>query len=194
MGFFRGNYDNPADAGMEYINQIPGMANSTYGPYRNAGLAAGAAIGPQYYRMATNPQGYYNDIMDDYQESPNYQFNYDQGIKQMQGDAAAGGYTGTEYDQRRQAEFEQGLLSQDQQQYFNNVTRSQQYGLQGGHQFYNTGYQASDSLAQMLAQTLAAQAGLAYKGTAWDNAMKAQRRNNMTSGFAQGFGYGFGSY
>jgi hypothetical protein len=61
-------------------------------------------------------------------------------------------------------------------------------------QFYNTGYKASDTLATMLAQNLAMQAGLAYKGTAWDNAMQAQRRNNMTTGFSQGFGYGYGSY
>jgi hypothetical protein len=191
MGFFRADYENPADSGMQYLNQVPETVTPYYKPYRQLGLASGAAIAPQYYKMATNPQGYYNTTMSGYEQSPTYQFNYDQGTKQMEGDAAAGGYTGTEYDQQRQAEFEQGLLSQDQQQYYNNVTRAQQYGLQGGHQFYNTGYQASDTLANMLAQNLTMQAGLAYKGTAWDNSMKAQRRNNFSSGLAQGFGYGY---
>lgn len=191
MGFFRADYENPADAGMYYVDQVPSTITPYYSPYRKAGLAAGATIAPQYYKMATNPQGYYNTTMSGYEQSPTYQFNYDQGTKQMEGDAAAGGYTGTEYDQQRQAEFEQGLLSQDQQQYYKNVTEAQRYGIEGGQDFYNTGYRASDQLANMLMQNLYAQAGLAYKGTAWDNAMKAQRRNNLSSGFAQGFGYGY---
>lgn len=191
MGLLRADYQNPANAGMDYLNQVPGTITPYYQPYRQAGLAAGATIGPEYYKMATNPQGYYDDIMGGYEESPQYQYNYDKNTQVMEGDAAAGGYTGTQYDQRNQAEMNEGLMANDQQQYYNNVTRAQQYGLQGGQQFYNTGYQASDTLANMLAQNLTMQAGLAYKGTAWDNSMKAQRRNNMSSGFAQGFGYGY---
>lgn len=191
MGFFKANYENPADSGMNYLNQIPGTVSPYYNPYISLGQGAARASAPVYYQMGTNPQGYYNDIMSGYTASPQYQYDYDKNMKIMQGDAAAGGYTGTEYDQRRQAEMNQGLMAQDQQRYYNNVTGAQQYGLQGGQHYYDTGYHASDTLAQMLAQNLAMQGGLAYQGTAWDNSMKAQHRNNLTSGFAQGFGYGY---
>jgi hypothetical protein len=195
MGVFHADYQNPADSAMPYLDEVPGTVTPYYQPYRQLGLASGAAIAPQYYKMATNPQGYYNQTMNGYTESPQYQYNYDKNMGIMQGDAAAGGYTGTAYDQRNQAEMNQGLMAQDQQQYYQNVNRAQQYGLEGGQQFYNTGYQASNTLATMLAQNLAAQAGLAYKGTSWDNAMKAQHRNNINSTIGSatgGFMYGMG--
>jgi hypothetical protein len=191
MGFFSPNYENPADSGMEYLNQVPGTVTPYYKPYISLGQGAARASAPQYYKMGTDPQGYYNQTMSGYTESPQYQYNYDKNMQIMQGDAAAGGYTGTEYDQRNQTEMNEGLMAQDQQQYYRNVTEAQKYGLDAGMHYFDTGYRASDSLANMLAQNLAVQSGLAYQGTAWDNSMKSQKRNNMSSGFAQGFGYGY---
>lgn len=192
MGLLRADYTNPADAGMGYLEQIPGTVTPYYQPYRRIGLASARAGAPQYYQMATNPIGYHNYIMEGYEPSASYQYQSDQLDKSMNADAAAGGYTGTSYDQGQQAQAQQQLLSQDQQRYYNDVTDAQRYGLQGGMQYYNTGYNASDTLAKILAQNLAQEAGLAYQGANWQNQMTAQRRGNMVGGISQGFGYGFG--
>ena len=181
MGFFGGgssNYQNPADSAMPYMEQIPGTITPYYQPYIDWGQQAGNSMAQQYGEMATNPQDYYNSMMSGYTESPAYQYNYDQAMQQQQGAAAAGGYTGTYYDQQQQAKNSTGLLAQDQQQYYNNVTGAQRYGLQGQSHMFDTGYKASNTLATMLGQNLAEEAGLQYKGTSFEDQMKAQQRNN----------------
>lgn len=189
FGFGGGpDYDNPADSAMPYLDQVPGTVSPYYQPYINWGMQAGNTLAPLYSGLATNPQNNYNDIMGGYTESPAYQYNYDQAMKQQQNAAASGGFTGTSYDQQRQAETTTGLLAQDQQQYYNNVWDEQKYGMQGEQGLFDTGYNASNTLANMLGQNLAAQAGLAYQGSAFENQMKAQQRANRNSLFGTTLG------
>lgn len=188
MGLFQANYQNPSDAGMQYLEQVPGTVTPYYNPYVTLGRAAGRAIAPQYYQMATNPEDRYNTIMEQYEPSNAYQYQADQLNKSMDADAAAGGYTGTAYDQQQQAQSLEGLMAQDQQRYYNNIDSSQRYGLSGGSHLFDVGYTASDTLANILAQNLAQEAGLAYQGANWQNQMKSQRRQNTLG--AAGFGYG----
>lgn len=194
FGIFGGgqDYDNPADSAMPYLNQVPGTVSPYYQPYIDWGTQAGNTLAPIYQGMATNPQQNYNDIMGGYTQSPAYQYNYDQAMKQQQNAAASGGFTGTDYDQQRQAETSTGLLAQDQQQYYNNVWGQQQYGIQGEQGLFDTGYNASNTLANTLGQNLAAQAGLAYQGTAFNNQMQAQQRASRNSLLGTGIGAGFG--
>ena len=190
MGLFHADYQNPSDPAMEYLQQVPEVGHQAYDPYIAAGKGAGRAIAPEYYQMATDPIGYHDRIMSGYTESPDYQYRSAQVQKQMDANAAAGGYTGTEYDINRQGEALSGMLAADQRQYYQDTTESQQYGLAGGQHFFDVGYGASGSLANMLSQNLAAESGLAYQGANWENQMQAQRRGNITGGFAQGLGYG----
>jgi len=181
MGLFHSNsskYANPADSAMPYLQEIPGTVSPYYNPYINLGKGAARVSAPIYYNMATNPQGYYNDIMSGYQPSDQYQYNQQQLMGQQQAAAASGGFTGTSYDQMQQAQGTQGLLSQDEQQYYNNVTGAQNRGLNAGMDYFNTGYNASNTLANMLGQNLAAEAGLSYQGTAFEDQMQAQQAQN----------------
>jgi hypothetical protein len=186
------SYDNPADASMPYLEQIPGTVSPYYQPYIDWGQQAGNTLATQYGQMANNPSDYYDQTMAGYTESPAYQYNYDQAMKQQQGAAAAGGYTGTYYDQNQQAKTSTGLLAQDQQQYYNNVTGAQRYGLQGESHLFDTGYNASNTLATMLGENLAAEAGLQYKGATWEDQMNAQKRNNRNSLYGMTIGAGAG--
>lgn len=181
MGLFHSNsskYANPSDSAMPYLQQIPGTVEPYYNPYIQLGQGAARASAPIYYQMATNPQEYYNQTMSGYQPSEQYQYNQQQAMAQQQAAAASGGFTGTQYDQANQAATTQGLLSQDEQQYYNNVTGAQKYGLGAGMDYFNTGYNASNTLATMLGQNLAAEAGLAYQGTAFQDQMQAQQASN----------------
>lgn len=182
------DYTNPSDPAMDYVQQIPETVKPYYDPYIALGRGAARTMAPVYQQMITDPQGYYSGIMGGYEESPNYQYQQAVMNQSMQGDAASGGYTGTEYDQARQAAATQALLSRDQEQYYRDVTGAQQQGLAGGQRFFDTGYRASDTLANILAKNLGAQAGLAYKGAAWDNQMEAQHRKNMNEAIGSGVG------
>lgn len=182
MGLFGGGQQtNPADSAMPYLNEVPGTVTPYYNPYINLGKGAARVSAPVYYQQVTNPQGYYNNIMSGYSQSPAEQYNQQQLLAQQAGTAAAGGFSGTPYDQQQQAATTNGLLAQDQQQYYKNVTGAQNQGLNAGMHYYDTGYQASNTLAQLLGANLAAQAGLSYKGTAWQDQMNAQKNNNLLS-------------
>ena len=189
MGLFGGGKQtNPADAGMPYLNEIPGTVTPYYNPYINLGKGAARISAPVYYQQVTNPQGYYNNIMSGYSQSPAEQYNQQQLLAQQAGTAAAGGFSGTPYDQQQQAATTNGLLAQDQQQYYNNVTGAQNQGLNAGMHYYDTGYQASNTLAQLLGANLAAQSGMAYSGAAFQDQMNAQAAQNRLG--AIGFTYG----
>jgi hypothetical protein len=196
FGFGGGpDYDNPADDAMPYLEAIPGTVTPYYNPYINLGKGAARVSAPVYYQQITDPQGYYNDMMSGYQTSDAYKYNQQQAMAQQQAAANAGGFTGTSYDQANQAATTQGLLAQDQQRYYNNVTGAQQQGLNAGMHYFDTGYQASNTLAQMLGQNLAAEAGLQYQGTAFEDQLQAQQRQSRNSllGTTLGVGFGYGN-
>jgi hypothetical protein len=187
-------YKNPADAAMPYLEQVPDTVTPYYTPYRQMGMGAAALSFPQYGRMSVDPEGYYADIMGGYTESPGAQYQQQQLQKSMSGTSAAGGYTGTPYDQQQQAEQIQGIISRDQQQYLNNILGIQKTGLGGEQHFFDVGYSASDTLAQMLASNLAQEAGVAFEGQQYENYMKSQERNNMMKALTTGAGVGGGIY
>lgn len=181
MGLFHHShthYDNPADSAMPYLEQIPGQITPYYNPYIQQGQNAYNQSQPVYNQMVSNPQDYYNNIMSGYTPSAQYQYNLQQGLDTQKATAASGGFAGTTFDQANQAAIQQGLLSQDEQNYYNNVAGAQRYGLGANMDYYNQGYNASNTLANSLGQNLAAEAGLQYQGTAFQNQMKAQQQQN----------------
>jgi hypothetical protein len=78
-----------------------------------------------------------------------------------------------------QADTTQGLMSRDEQRYFNDTVGLQNQGLQSASHAFDVGYTASDTLANLLANNLAAEAGLQYQGTAFENSLEAQHASNM---------------
>jgi len=172
------SYDNPADSAMPYLEAVPGTIEPYYNPYINLGKGAARVSAPIYYQRATDPNAAYNQLMSGYKPSDQYQYNQGQAMAQQQAAANSGGFAGTSYDQANQAATTQGLLSQDEQQYYNNQLGLQNSALNAGMDYYNIGYQASNTLATMLGQNLAEEAGLQYKGAAWQDQMNAQQANN----------------
>ena len=86
------------------------------------------------------------------------------------------------------------LLSEDMQQYLQNALGVYGQGLAGEQGFYNTGFQASQNLADMLAGNLGSQAGLAYQGQQQKNMNQQALVNALMKllGTAGGAGLGFG--
>lgn len=199
MGFFSklfgGSGGNPANAGMGYLNQIPGMAKGYLEPFIKRGAESQDFVTPFYSQMAKDPNAFMNAIMANYSPSQGYQFKQKELMRAMQNDAAQGGFAGTPYSQQQQAETTQGLLGNDMQQFLQNILGIQGYGL-GGHQgIADRGYNASGDLVNILGSNLGQQAGLAFQGAAQRNQNRMSNRNmwmNLLGNTAQAASNAYG--
>ena len=109
-------------------------------------------------------------------------------MKQMASVAGQGGYAGTPMAQQQYGEQANKLMGDDQQQYLQNALGIYNQGIGGEQDFYNKGYGASGSLADMLGSNLNQQGGLAFQGQAQQN----QQRQELMKALAQMLGGGMG--
>lgn len=184
---------NPANAAMPYLEQIPGVAEKYYNPYITMGQEAGNNIHSEYQQMLSDPEAYINAIYAAYEPSDAYQYQQEQMLDTASNASAAGGYTGTEDDIRRQEEITQGLLSQDMQQWLNNVLGVTNTGLQGESHLNDIGYGASGQAANMTADALNSQATAAYMGQAHQNAAAGALMNGLLKLMTGGIGAYYGN-
>lgn len=132
-------------------------------PYFQRGQHAGDILGGLYDDMSQDPTGFLNKLMEGYKPSEGYQFRKEQALGDMANTAAAGGMTGTATDQQRQAQLADKLLSEDMQQWLNNVLGIQDRGTTGEQGFFDTGYAAGQSLSKGLSNILGSKAQLGYQ-------------------------------
>lgn len=164
-----GNNTNPADVAMPYLNKIPGTVKPYYDPYINAGNQSLSSLMGQYGNLINDPGALMNKMASGYQQSPGYQFNYNQGMNAVNNAAAAGGMLGTPSHQMDAGKMASNLANQDYNNYLGNVLGMYKTGLGGMGDVTHLGYGASNDLASILSSNLMNQAGLAFQGQANQN-------------------------
>lgn len=177
FGFGKAKYTDPAAAAQPYLSQIPQVGHQTYDPYVNRGNQAANTINPLYERFATDPRGYLDELMSGYEPSQGYQKRKEELTRAAGNTAAAGGYRGTPSDIRNQTEIVNGLLSEDMQQFLQNIFGIQNTGLQGEQGFSNTGFNASNNLADIVGNSLNQQGGLAFQSARQKNEYEQENQN-----------------
>jgi hypothetical protein len=189
---FKGpSFNNPADSGMKYLDQIPGTISPYYQPYVNAGQNSLSTLMNQYNTLLTNPGQTMNMLGSGFQQSPGYQFQMNQGMNAANSAAAAGGMLGTGAHQVNSANIASNLANQDYYNYLNKTLGLYGQGLSGTEGLNQMGYGASNELAQSLAGNLMNQAGMAYSGTQNQNQANADQYGRLM-GLIGGIG-GIGS-
>jgi hypothetical protein len=168
---------NPANAAMPYLNQIPGVGHTAYDPYIQQGQQAGSRLGGEYERQL-DPTTFMNDIMGHYKQSEGYQGRRDELMKGMGSAAAQGGYAGTPLAQEQYGQQANKLMADDEENYLQNALKIYGQGISGERDFYDKGYGASGSLADLLGSNLSQQAGVAYQGADSQN----QQRQALVKG------------
>lgn len=161
---FGNSQKNPADAAMPYLNQIPGMMQGYYSPYINNGMQDMGMLQGQYNTLINDPGSLMKSIGAGFQASPGYQYQVDQATQAANNSAAAGGMVGSPAAQKFIANQVNGLASQDYNNYMNQALGLYGMGMNGLQQGNQMGYNASNSLAEALAQNSMNQANLAYQG------------------------------
>lgn len=177
------NYQNPANSAMPYMNQIGPMMQGYMSPYINAGMGELPNLQKQYGQLTNNPGQVINQMGQGFQQSPGYQFQTNQAMGAANRAASAGGMLGSPMAQQNMAGTVNGMANQDYYNWMNHAMGAYGMGLQGEQGLYNTGYQASDSLSQSLAQALMGQANLGYAGAQNQNQNQGGAIGAITSMF-----------
>lgn len=187
--FFKGG-KNPADAAMPYLDQIPGMEKQYYDPFIQHGKDAYNTLNPQISKMGSDPAGFLEGLMKNYEPSRGYQLKQDEMLKAAGNTAAAGGMRGSLSDISNESRISDVLMGDDMQQWLQNVMGIQKGGLEGLTHQFDTGYDASKSLAGDLSNVFGTKAGLAFQGQANQN----QSKSDLLSGLMKVLGgvAGFG--
>lgn len=188
MGFL--GFGDSADAGMDYLNKMPGMLNDINGPYIERGNQQYAGLNQTYGQMGQDPTTFLNNIMQKYRPSESYNLQRDEAMRAAGNTAAAGGMRGSMADITNQSRLADSLMGQDMQQWLSNVMGIQNQGLQGQQNFYNQGYSAATGMASDLSNLYGSQASMAMRGQEGQNA----GLQNLLGMLASGAGMAAGAY
>lgn len=184
-GLFGGG-KNPADAGMPYLDQIPGATQPYYQPYIDQGRQAGKNLTGQYDQMTQNPGEFYNNLGKGYKESPGYQFKLQQALQSANNASAAGGMAGSAQHQQFATQIGNDVANQDYQEYINHMMNIFGQGQQGQQKFQEQGFNASQGYGNIVGDTLGRKAQLGYEGQASRNANQSGLFGNI-AGVASSF-------
>jgi hypothetical protein len=146
--------NNPANAAMGYAEELPGLVTPYYQPYIDTGLRSLSTLEKQFNQLISDPYAVYAMLGENFEESPGYQWQYDNAMNASNNANAAGGMLGTPSHQQQSAELATGLASQDWWNFMNAMTGLFGTGLGGLTDLNQMGYTASDTLAGLLAQNL----------------------------------------
>ncbi len=193
MSFFSslfGKGTNPADAGMPFLNQISGQANQYLGPYFQAGKGAIPTLQNQYSKLLEDPGALMNNIGGSYQQSPGLQFAIQQALQGAGHAAAAGGMAGSPQHEQQNMQLTNDIASQDYNNWMNHALGLYGSGLSGEQGLYSGGLQAGNSMADLIAQQLAQEANMAFRGEQEKNAGK----NSLLGGLGRLGGAALGAF
>ncbi len=208
------DYQDPSQSAMPYMNQISGQMQNTLGPYAGAGMSAVPgmnaysqfgqaqipimqALQQKFGQMSANPGQFMNQMGQNFQQSPGYQFQVNQATGAANRAAAAGGMLGSPQEQQTLGTTVNGLANQDYYNWMDHAMNVLGQGLSGQSQMsqglYNTGGNmmqnlfgtgagAAGNLSDSLAQALMSQANLAYAGQSNQNQNQGGSMGSMMGG------------
>lgn len=177
---FGGNKNNPANAAMPYLNQIPGRTAPYLQPYAQAGQNALSPLQDQYSKLLSDPGALMNQFGKSYQQSPGMNFAIQQALQGAGHAAAAHGMAHSPEHEQQNMQLAHDIANQDYNNYMNNMLHLYGAGLSGQQGMAQMGQQSGMSMADMIAQTLAQQANLGFRGQ--------QEQNSMHNSFLGGLG------
>lgn len=185
-GLFGGSDEK--DETDKILAQIPAEMRQYLQPYIDAGMVSLPnlrSISDQYAKLYENPNDIISRIGSGYTQSPGYQWQLNQGENAINNAAAAGGMIGTGQHQQQAGQLATNLANQDYQNYLDkalgvfNTGLAGRTGIESG--IFNTGADASGTLATSIANALMGQAGLNYKRSANNNQLNSDLMSSIIS-------------
>lgn len=179
---FMGGNTNPADAAMPYLDQIPGQINPYYQPYVNSGQKALNTTQGEFGNLINNPGAKLNEIGQNFQQSPGFKFALQQALQGAGHAEAAGGMAGSPEHEFQNMQLGTNLGNQEYYNWLKPATELYGTGLSGTQDIAHGGMNASNNMAEQIAQILAQKGNLAYAGAQNKNTAQNSMLNNITGG------------
>lgn len=176
-GIFGGDSD-PSGAAMKYLEQIKPMLKEYLDPYIKHGEEAYDVFSPIAKQMTADPAKYLSGLTSQYEQSPEFDMQLQDALRAASNTAAAGGMTGTMQDIQNQGNIGARVRRDDMQRWLQNVLGVQQRGMGAEQNLYGTGFGASSTLADTLANVLGQQAQYQFQG----EREKAQQGQDLLGG------------
>jgi hypothetical protein len=157
-------FNSPSKAAQGYSEQLPGTVTPYYQPYIDTGLRSLDTLENQFQQLVNDPNAIMQMLGGQFQQSPGYQWQYDQAMNAGTNAAASGGMAGGTAHQQQAMGTASGLANQDYWNFMDYMSGLYGTGLSGLGNLNQMGYGASDALAGLLAQNLMNQAQMAAYG------------------------------
>lgn len=183
-GMFGSGSQNPADAGMKYLDQIPGAIQGYQQPYMDAGQHALGNLSGQYDQLLNDPGGKLNQIGGGFHQSPGFQFALQQALGGSGHAAAAGGMAGSPQHEQQNMGIATQMGNQDYYNWLGQATGLYGQGLSGSQGMAQMGQNSAMNMSDQIAQMLAAKSQLGYNGAANQNQSMASNFGNLAGGAA----------
>lgn len=155
---------DPSRDAMKYMDQIPDEMHRYYDPYMQAGQRQLPGLEDYYKNAMNDPAAMMNKIGGSYQQSPGFKFALDQALGGANRASAAGGMAGSPMGQQQNMGIATDMANQDYGKYMDRAMGLQSRGVAGSQGLYNTGFQASNNMADQIAQMLAQKGNLSFQG------------------------------
>src|SRR5579872_1036007 len=126
-----GGFNNPASAGMSYLNQIGGANQQYLNPYNEMGQQAFGNLNNTLSGLMSNPGAFANQIGSNFHQSPGFQFALNQAMQGGNRGMAAGGLAGSAANQMQNMQTATGMGNQNYYNYLNNAENLFGKGVQG---------------------------------------------------------------
>ncbi len=185
LGFMQ----NPSDAANPYFDQMEGRISPYLNPYIQAGTNALSTLQTQFGNLLNNPGQMFNNMGQNFQQSPGYNWQLNQGLGAANQAASAGGMLGSPMHQQQAQTVAQGLANQDYYNWMNQVQGMYGQGLQGMQGIQNNGLTASTTMANAIMNQLLAQAKMAGEGVKQTNENKGSGMGSIIGGLGSAFGF-----
>lgn len=162
-GLFGGDdSDEAAKRAQEILSQIPGTMKPYYQPYMEAGQASLGDLRDILPQLLHDPGSFLNQMGEHFHQSPGYQFAYQQAMNAAKRMGGAQGMVGSPQQTQMAEQLATGLGNQEYYKWMDQAQNLFGQGLGAEQHLTDVGYNASNTLAQALAQAMMSQAGLQY--------------------------------
>lgn len=179
-----GNWTNPADEAMPYLEGLPGQMKPYFDPWIDAGKRQIPGLEDEYGKLTGDPGAFINNMGKGYQQSPGFEFAMKRALGAANQSSAAGGMAGSPAAQEWSQGIASNMAAKDYNNWLQNALGAYNRGLSGRENMFGTGAKMGADFGNTIGNVELQKALLKYMGQNAEN----QREGEMWGALGSGIG------